>query len=269
MATNSVALAVVGVVAAVAASVPAADEPVVSVDSAVAIDGRTGLSADRSRGVRLEATADLSVNPSGAELPVVTGRSLLLARGLVFNGADYPSCRRAVLERAGPRGCPRRSILGTSGDDGRADVLPPDGSTRPYVTYVNGGKRRIWAFTTVYHPTLVQVVVPIELDRRARGPWGYRMRMRTPEALRVIAGAPVRISRFAMRIGGRRFGRRYVELERPCPKRGFLRYELTTELEYSPERSGAVTSSGRIACREKRSVPSSTGVPRSSAMSRL
>jgi hypothetical protein len=147
------------------------------------------------RGVRLRVTARWDA-PAGVERPIISRAVALFPRGSLYNGAKYPRCSKRLLDRKGPSACPKRSIMGRARGVAWADTV----DAKPRVVLVNGGARRVWLYTTLYHPTLVKEAIPVIVQKR-RGKWAYRARIVVPKSLLIVAGVPIGLERFTLTAG--------------------------------------------------------------------
>jgi hypothetical protein len=195
---------------------------------AKAVPNKAGTRRD-PRGMTIHATAKIDVEP-GFEPPIVTGLDVLIGKGLHWNGDRYPKCTKRTLNRKGPKGCPRRSIMGDARLTAYADTVV----THPDVVFVNGGTNRTFAYTTLYHPTLVQEAIPINRTKMS-GKWDHRETIRVPESLQVVAGVPILVTAAEMHVGGKPYAREFV-YSTSCPKGGwkyraitYYRFDLTGE----------------------------------------
>ena len=144
----------------------------------------------KPRGVKLRVRANWK-HPAGVERPVVARAETWFPRGSLYNGHRYPRCTKRTMDRQGTAGCPKRSIMGRAGGLAWAD----DVRTKPDIVIVNGGRRMVWLYTTLYRPALVREAVPMRV-RRTRGRWAYKATIRVPRVLQVVAGVPVALARF-------------------------------------------------------------------------
>lgn len=117
-----------------------------------------GLAFQSCRGP--QATGCSELTHPGSTWPCVPRREL----SSLLDTLDHAHRRSRELSRAiqsGRRRCPSHQ---------RRIPWP-----RPRVTFVNGGKRRIWAYTTFYHPALVSQPVAIEIKQLRRRRWAYEL----------------------------------------------------------------------------------------------
>jgi len=177
---------------------------------------------------------------------IVSGGSLLLPRGLTFHGGSFPTCgRRLMLDEFGVDRCSERSIVGRPKStarafDGASAVV--DGFTDADYVFVNGGPRRIFAFTTIFAPAIVQEPVKFDLRKRQGRKWSYRVDFRFPEILRIVAGIPVVLRSVDVALDGIGQAPGYVTFDRRCPKRGYLVYRARLTFLHG---DGTTTESGR------------------------
>lgn len=179
--------------------------------------------------------------------PRLIGLTVLLPRGLAFHGDRYPTCTQRTIRRHGAKECPLRSVVGTGG--GSFGVPPQDPyATRPNVVYVNGRGARIWAFTTIYTPVVVQAAMHIDMRRLRHRHWGYRLRLRVPTVLRFVGSTPVRFSGLDLNLGGRRYAPSYVTLDRACPRWGSLPYRAFARFRLNDGSVATRARTMRIRC---------------------
>jgi hypothetical protein len=204
---------------------------------------------ERPKGVKLSVGFTFPPPADGQDSPTLVGGRLLLPRGFVFNGARYPRCRLKVMRHdESVENCPKRSIMGQA--RGVAYVEPPFGS-RPTFTVVNGGARRIWLFTTIYNPALVQRPVALNVKPLRGRKWAYELSFEMPEVLQIVAGVPIEVPpTMGFSFGLKPYAREFMAIDRGCPKRGFRRYAGSLSLQRFENRTVTTTDyRGRIACR--------------------
>ncbi len=138
------------------------------------------------QGVKLKASVRFDV-PQGVDPPIVTHGYTLFPRHGDWNGGRYPKCTEKILERDGPDYCPKRSRIGFARASAYADTI----ITRPKVEIFNGGQRLALAYVTLYQPALVQTAIPVHIKELPRGKWKYKVSLRIPEVLQIVAGVPI------------------------------------------------------------------------------
>jgi hypothetical protein len=166
---------------------------------------------------------------------------ILVGKGLVWNADDYAKCSKRVLDREGPRGCPRRSIMGQARVTGRADTV----EVHADVVFFNGGWSRTFAFTTLYNPAFVEETIVVKRTKMS-GRWAHRESLRVPASLQIVAGVPIQITAAKMRIGGKPYARDYIT-STSCPKGGW-KYRATAHYRFSTDETGQDTFDGSIPC---------------------
>jgi hypothetical protein len=176
------------------------------------------------QGVAITAQARLIVPPD-LEAPIVTGLDIQVAKGLSWNGTKYTTCTRAVLERHGPSGCPRTSIIGTATATGLADTV----HARVDVVFVNapGGKK--FAYASLNNPARIRETIDI-VSPTPTGTWGHREALTIPRSLQIVGGVPLRLTAVTMRIGGKSYAKKYIT-STSCPAGGW-KYEVKAHYLY-------------------------------------
>jgi hypothetical protein len=186
------------------------------------------------RGVRLRVRANWN-HPAGVERPVIDTADVWFPRGSLYNGGKHPRCTKRTLDRQGPAGCKKRSLMGSATGVAWADTV----RTKPRIRIVNGGARMVWLYTTLYQPALVREPVPMRI-RKTRGPWAYKARISVPKVLQVVAGIPVALASFNS-VAGR--GKWIATTG--CPKSRRWRFRVKTNYAGG----GSSTFTDRIRCR--------------------
>ncbi len=201
---------------------------------------KAGTSED-PRGVAIDATSTIETE-RGSEPPIVTGLDLAVGPGFSWNGDRYVTCRRRVLDRRGPRGCPRESIMGSGVAGARAGGV----DTGLDMTFVNGGTGRLLAFIRFEYPARVQETIVVK-GAELPGTWGYKYTLRVPASLQVVAGIPVQTTSLRFQVGGKPYARDYVATT-SCPRGGW-RYRITAHYRYDETgQTDQDAVGGAIAC---------------------
>jgi hypothetical protein len=117
-------------------------------------------------------------------------------RGAVYNGGRTPACAAERISRGGLDACPKGSIVGRGSAEADADLTP----TRPRITVVNGGPRRVWFYVTMTNPASIAVAVPGRI-RRIGGRWSYELTVDIPVTLQIVAGIPVYLREMTVTAG--------------------------------------------------------------------
>lgn len=192
------------------------------------------------RGLRIDATAKIGIEP-GFEPPIVTGVDILVGKGLTWNADDYVKCSKRVLDRKGPKGCPRKSIVGDATATARADTV----LTTADVVLVNGGWKRTFAYTTLYNPAFVEETIVVHRTK-ASGRWAHRESFQVPENLQIVAGVPIQVTAAKMRVGGKPYARDYI-VSTSCPKGGW-KYRAVAHYLFSTGATSQERIDGSIPC---------------------
>lgn len=244
------------VAAAVVAAPAAAQVPVTEFVSKASISPKKAGTKKKPQGVQLTGSLGFTTVTQGVEEPIITGGDVLIAKGGVWGGGKYPKCSKATMNRyQSTDKCSPKSIVGSGTGVAYADQDRAD----PDVTFVNGGKNMLWAFTTLYNPALVREAVPIKITKTS-GKWAYRAQFRVPEVLQVVAGVPITLRSFKYKIGGTfkipgerkaRNAKKYAPLllaTTSCPKSKKHPYEATAFYLYNTGDRGQDTYKGTVAC---------------------
>jgi len=145
----------------------------------------------KPRGVRVKATTTLKTPPQ-FEPPILQRARIYLSKYGLYNGAKYPKCSKSRLNRKGPGGCPKGSIMGKATGDAFADTV----ITHPRITIVNGGANRVYFYTVLNNPARVQTAVEGKITKLRGNPkYGYRLDFTVPQVLQVVAGVPIQVTR--------------------------------------------------------------------------
>ena len=120
----------------------------------------------------------------------------------------------------------------------------------PDVSFVNGGARRIWAYTRFFIPAFVQEPIAIDVKRLDGPRWSYELSFEVPQNMQVIVGVPIPVRpRIGFEIGGKPNVPRYLTTSGGCPKRGFRPYEVSLDYRFYPDGpAGTSVDRGRLAC---------------------
>jgi hypothetical protein len=133
---------------------------------------------------------------SPADQPMVTKIDAWFPAGTHYNGAKFPKCSLHTLGAAGPRGCPKGSIMGSGGGSADADTV----TTHPTITVINGGARAVYFFTTLNNPARVQTPV-IGHITPMKGQYAYHLSATIPQSLRIVAGVPIKLTELNVTAG--------------------------------------------------------------------
>jgi len=239
----------VGVVALGAALVSpsVAQTPVtsVTVDSKVS-PNRAG-TPKKPQGVTLSGKIRWT-SQEGVEPPIITAFDIFLAKGGLYNGGKYPKCAAAVMNRNGPQACPKKSIMGSAQGIAFAD----QDITRPRVTMINGGAKNVCFYTVLTNPARVETCVPGKVTKLNGNPkWGYRLQIRVPEVLQVVAGVPIALREINFRAGGKKYAKDWLATT-SCPKNRKWGFEVETFYEYNDGSTSSSKFADAVACKPAR-----------------
>ena len=126
----------------------------------------------------------------------VTTFKVWFPRGAVYNGGHFPSCSAATLDRRGPAGCPRGSIVGS----GLGVAYASTTITKPRIVVVNGGANTVYFYTMLNNPARVYEPIIGHLTR-LHGDYTYVISSSIPNNLRVVAGVPINLTELDMTVG--------------------------------------------------------------------
>jgi hypothetical protein len=229
----------------VAPTVAQAPQTSVTVDSKVS-PNRAG-TARNPQGVKLTGKISWR-SQEGIEPPIITAFDIFIAKGGLFNGGKYPKCAAAVANRNGPQACPKKSIMGSARGTAFADTE----ITRPKVTMINGGARNICFYTVLTNPARVETCVPGKVTKLSGNKkWGYRLQIRVPEVLQVVAGVPIALREIRFEAGGRSWARDWLATT-SCPKNRKWGFQVETSYLYNNGSTSSSQYADSVACRPAR-----------------
>lgn len=241
-----VALSAAASVAVAVAAAPAAaqDEPPTPkfVSKAKVKPMKAG-TKKRPRGVKIVGAIRIGDTP-GWERPIVTGGTVFLPKHGRYNGGKYPKCSKRTLNRRGPKGCPKKSIMGSGSGSADADGV----DAKPDVVFVNGGRTTVWAYTTLYNPAFVQEPVKIAVRKIRHRRWGYKVNFNVPRVLQVVAGVPVALESLRYSIGRKPYARNYI-VTTGCPRSKRYPYMATARFLFSTGDRRQSKFRGSVRCR--------------------
>lgn len=151
----------------------------------------------KPKGVNLTVKTTWTTPPQ-FEPPITQKATAFFPKGSLYNGKKYPSCSLSKLNRKGPKGCPKGSIMGSGTGSAFADTV----ITRPKITVVNGGAKNVWLYTVLNNPARVQTGVPGKITKLSGNPkYGYRLDLTVPQVLQVVAGVPIQLRDLTIKAG--------------------------------------------------------------------
>lgn len=146
---------------------------------------------------------DRSTNDNASTLQRTT---VLFPQGSIYHGAKLPKCTAALLNNSGVAACPKGSIMGKGKAFAWADTV----RTTADITVVNGGKDRVYFYTTMTNPAVVQMPVEGRI-RKLKGKWAYELVSDVPTDLQVVAGTPIVVYKMQIKITNKK----WLALDRP------------------------------------------------------
>ncbi len=229
--------------AAVAAAPAAAQKPETSFEAKATISPKKAGTKKNPQGVKLNGSLKFRTLTQGVEPPIITGGTVLIPKGGLYNGGKYKTCSAATMRRSqSVDDCNKQSIMGKGSGRALADNV----DAAPDVVFVNGGKSTLWAFTTLYRPALVQEPIAINIKKQG-GKWAYKASFQVPKILQVVAGVPVSLQDFKFSIGGKKYAKDYLATT-SCPKSKKHPYEATASYLYNDGTTDTKTYKSTVAC---------------------
>jgi len=212
------------------------------VSSAKATPDKAG-TAKHPQGVSISAHAEL-ITPTDMDPPIVNRVEILVGKGLIWNDGKYTKCSKEVLDRRGPKGCPRTSLMGSATATGMADTT----AARVDLLIFNGGESRKYVYATLNNPARVRETLVVESSTlQGDDTWAHRETIRVPRSLQIVAGIPLRLTKIKMQIGGKAYAKDFVA-STSCPRGGW-KYKVTAEyLHDSPDQPANNVNTGSIPC---------------------
>jgi hypothetical protein len=189
------AIAPLALAATLAAPSIAQAPPTTLIVEAEVIPNKAG-TPKHPQGVKIKASVTF-VHPEGVEPKVVTKGYALFPKGGRYNGDDYPTCSKRLLDRKGPSACPEGSYMGSITGDAFADTIV----THPKIKVFNGGAKLALAHVTLYRPALVKEAIPVHVKKLRGGKWSYKASLSVPESLQIVAGVPIAVHELHGTIG--------------------------------------------------------------------
>ena len=237
-----VAAIAIGALFVVPALAQEEDVPETDVSADVQVSSHKAGTPKQPRGVAVSGTAKI-VTEAGFDPPIVTGVDVYFSRGFNWNGHLYVKCSKRVLDREGPKGCPRKSIMGDAVATARADTV----KTKIDVVFVNAGsKRLLYAYATLTNPARVQETIVIKTTDLT-GKWRYKDSFRVPKSLQVVAGVPIQVTGMKLSLGGKPYARNFITTT-SCPKGGW-KYQAKAHYLYDlTGKRSTDTVNGGISC---------------------
>jgi hypothetical protein len=233
----------VGVVVVPAMAQDAQDLPATRIVSSAKATPNTAGTLQHPQGMKITASARL-IAPSDVEAPIVTGVDILTGRGITWTHGKYVTCSKQTLDRRGPKGCPRTSLMGTARATGYADTV----STHVDLTFVNGGPGTTYIYATLNNPARIRETLVLKTTPLSSGPWGQRETVSIPRSLQVVGGVPLQLTTIKFSVGGKSYAKEFIA-NTSCPRGGW-KYQVTAHYLYEDlgGRTSDDVSTGSIAC---------------------
>jgi hypothetical protein len=224
-------IVMVGVIAVLAAAVPAAAITTESIE----FQGRYSSGARGKQRAGLSLRTTINISDPDAKAPLRLTRTLIrFPKGAVTNGRFFPKCNPAALQARGPSACPKGSLLGKGKGRGAA---PPfvdsiDAKVSLYNGTLTGGNQRVLIYTI---PDIGPILVFTGVLKKVHGPrYGYVLDTPVPRIPTLPNQPDAAVTYFDATIRDltvRRHGRRihYIDSPVQCDGTYFL---LDGELGY-------------------------------------
>jgi hypothetical protein len=207
-ARTAVTTALVAVLAAVAlvlaAFAFAQDVPIKISAKATVTPDKAG-TPRHPQGVRVDVKTKIDM-PSDYDPPLTETVDVWISKGGLYNGGKYPSCSSSTLSRGGVKACPPHSIMGSGSGKASADTV----FTYPKITIVNGGASKVFFYTVLKNPARVAAPVPADITKLSTGKWSYKVHVRVPKSLQIVAGIPVNVRSLHGSAGGKAWAKDWL-----------------------------------------------------------
>jgi hypothetical protein len=190
-----VALAATGALAALAFG--QGDVVPIKISATVKVTPNKAGTPRHPQGVKIDARANIDI-PSDYDPPLAQTVDVWLPKAGNFNGGKFPTCGAAQLARRGVAACPKGAIMGSGRAKARADTV----FTYPKITVVNGGANKVYFYVVLQVPARVAQAVPADVIKLTGNPrWGYKVHVKIPRNLQIVAGIPLRYDSMHLIVG--------------------------------------------------------------------
>jgi hypothetical protein len=191
-------------VSAVAPAIAQSPEPVTSISGSATVSPNKAGTKKKPQSVNLKMQGKISTTgEDGLNKPVVQKVEVLFPKGSYYAGGKLPKgvkgkvtpkCSESAMLNGLPKDvCPKGSITGSGSANAWADTV----KTQAKFTLVNGGADKVFVFTELTNPAVVQLPVPGKIQKQS-GKWAYKLTLTVPEDLQVVAGVPISLIDFKM-----------------------------------------------------------------------
>ena len=213
----------VGALALVVVAVAVAQDPPTTVTSTTTVSPNKAGTKKKPQGVKLIYKATYTT-PGDVEHPIITGGTVLVPKGALYNGGKYPKCSEATLNRGGPAKCPPTRSWA------RAAATPtPTTSTRSRGSRSSTAARnKICFYTVLQNPARVQAAVPATITKMT-GKWAYKLTFKVPTSLQIVAGIPITLDSLNVTLGGKSWAKDWLATT-SCPSSKKWPYQSTFDL---------------------------------------
>lgn len=229
MRTFAVPTIAIAALAAVAPAVAQSPEPTTSISGSATVSPNKAGTTKKPQSVNLKMQGKISTTgEDGQNKPVVQKVEVLFPKGSYYAGGKLPKgikgkvtpkCSESAMLNGLPKDkCPKGSITGTGSANAWADTV----KTKAKFTLVNGGADKVFIFTEMTNPAVVQLPVPGKIKKMS-GKWAYKLTLTVPEDLQVVAGTPISLIDFNMTTRSKNW-----LFTTSCPKTKKWPFEVTT-----------------------------------------
>jgi hypothetical protein len=233
--------AALAVMAVAALPAMAQDLPDTSVDITGKVTPKKAGTKKNPQGVKISGKGKWTTE-AGFEPPVIAAATAYIGKGGNYNAGKYAKCSVKALRRdGGPKNCPKKSIMGSATGVALADNV----KTSPKVVVVNGGQKKMFFYTTLYFPALVQEPIVLNV-KKVSGKWAYKTTLKVPENLKIVAGVPIALQSFKFNIGGKPYAKNLFETT-SCPKGGYS-FQVETFYEFNDGSKTSSKDADRVPC---------------------
>jgi hypothetical protein len=172
---------------AVAPSYAQAPEAVTSITVKPTVSPSKAGTKKKPKSVKLGINMNWKTSgPDGSNKPIVQKVVIDFPKGSLYLGGKFPSCTEAKLNEGLPSEVCPKAIVGKGTGSAWADTA----KTSPKFTLVNGGASKVFLYTQLVNPAVVNAPVPGVIKKG--GPLGgYRLTLTVPDELKVVAGTPI------------------------------------------------------------------------------
>jgi hypothetical protein len=114
---------------------------------------------------------------------------------------------------------------------------------------INGGARNICFYTVLTNPARVETCVPGKVTKLNGNPkWGYRLQIRVPEVLQVVAGVPIALRSIKFTAGGKRHAKDWIATT-SCPRNRKWGFQVETSYLYNDGSTSSSQYADSVACK--------------------